>query len=154
MKDIIYDFLKNERGLLITNKGVGKTQALMHILFNNPKAILLVSSEAAKQDFIGWYTNYEANLNPYPYIPRFNNLSTRILTIIDKKTDLENLYIDEYFYCNLIGVTNFKAAVTSMKFPVKIKKIKQFYNPANINASKYSLGYYQFQLTHGLFLDE
>ena len=103
-------------GLVVADRGTGKTRALSEILVEDPDAVVVVHNTAQKQQledylFIKGYEMREAN-------------DKIILSLIAEKylmgKNNKNIYVDEYALNSYKGP--FKAAVTSFPFAVKVIK--------------------------------
>jgi len=123
----IKKFLRKHGGLLITNRQVGKTQALIELLHEDEDAYIVTFN----------YSNMRNLKNRY--MMNFKDgKEERIIAhdFLKKNFDLNKAYIDEYFFQKTL-YPNFKGAVSTMKFPVKIKK---FDNGINDEEMRITLG--------------
>ena len=107
-------------GLVVADRGVGKTRALAEILLEQGNAVIIVPTEQQKRryyDFIndrfpGVYTKLDLRDT---IIIDSSNTEARLQGLFNKE-----VYIDEYYLCKYRGP--FKAAVTSFPFEVKVIK--------------------------------
>lgn len=123
-------FEKYPGGLLITNRRAGKTSALLEILHEDKNACLLTFNQSSANLLINRYKQL------YPREPNslyVEDVSKRIFSDVDTVNRAmictSSLYIDEYFMCKNVGsLEYFGGAVSTMKFPIRIKKLRTFEN--------------------------
>lgn len=96
-------------GLVIANRGSGKTEAILEILMEDSNAIAIVHTSYAKDRF------FQLLNSKYPGVYSKNELNKKIISSYNAEEKLKGLhrdvYVDEYFLCNYKGP--FKAAVSS-----------------------------------------
>ena len=123
----IYKEIKNDLlqtgGLIITQRQVGKSLALISIIIDNPNAIIVTFNKKNKENLMHLYANnflthyekYHDSINDRIYS---SNSTSFDIKELNEKYDV---YIDEYyFHRNLFK--EFKGAVSTMDFPVRIIK--------------------------------
>lgn len=124
--------LKTYGGLLITNRAVGKTHALLQLLNENPKSNLITYSAQYKRNLQNMYKSmYSDGREQFIYSQHDEAGSF--------KTD--NSYIDEYFMHTKF-YKKFLGAVATMPFAIRVKKYK---NNANETELKSILSEEQFR---------
>ena len=119
-KSVIKNHLKKYGGLYITNRQIGKTEAILELFHEHHESYLLVPSRKSCNNIIKKYKD------------KYNDgRENKIITIEDIKSDvektIENSYIDDYFNHNIL-YKKFKGAVGTMIFPIKITKFSQDFN--------------------------
>lgn len=104
-------------GLVIADRGTGKTQALFEILLERSNVAIVVPTEQQQQRY------NDLIQEKFPNVYSKAELSNVI--ILDSPNTEQKLkglhrdiYVDEYFLCRYRGP--FKAAVTSFPFPVTV----------------------------------
>jgi len=140
----IKDWLRENRsGLLITNRQVGKSQALIELLVEESNSYLLAFSQASARNYfnkiVNLYNKYCSSLidyDPEGFKEFKKDVKERIVhmgrnypitalsgrPVMPTKSFWNNLYIDEYYF-NKCNSEKFKGAVSTMKFPMEIKKL-------------------------------
>lgn len=126
--------LKKHGGLIITNRQVGKSFALLELLHENKKSYLLAFNRRSMKSLIRIYRK------------NFDDDGWKRIRDDRNKVDMENTYIDEYFF-HKIYYTKFLGAVSTMRFPVIIKKYKI---DAVINKHAHDLTKLQYNCEHTL----
>lgn len=108
----IKKFLKNNNNaLLITNRQSGKTRALLELLNEDESCYILTFSYDSKEEII---QQYKKMFKDCGYFRIFHYAE------VDKKK-IKDCYIDEYFF-HPVFYNSFRGVISSMRFPVKIKK--------------------------------
>jgi hypothetical protein len=104
-------------GLVVAERGTGKTRALFEILIEEDNVAIIVPNESQRRRYIEFLKDRFPN--------GCSSLDLRNCIILDTPSNEhrlmgldKNVYIDEYFLCSYRGP--FKAAVTSFPFPVKV----------------------------------
>lgn len=101
--EIIKDHLEKQVGLLITNRQVGKSTALAHILFENKNDIVLVRDMNKRESFIALYRKLFGVISDEAYIDISKRAICNLDSIIGKETkEGTRVWIDEYFLFNSI----------------------------------------------------
>lgn len=114
-------------GIVFAPRRYGKTRALIEILHENPKAIVVTcTSEMKRLIDIAYYGKYGVK----PIMTQRNVVASRIIERVltaekaDRYSIVNNpefdVYVDEWYWANYRG--HFKAAVTSV--PVRVDIIK------------------------------
>jgi len=101
-------------GLVVAERGTGKTSALMEILMEGPAAVIIVPSNNYR------YVYIELINEKYPGVFSKREICDFIILGDEAETRLKGLrrkvYVDEWCMCNYRGP--FEAAVTSLPFPI------------------------------------
>jgi len=110
----IKDFLRNHGGLIVTNRQIGKSEALIELLHED------------KESYIIAFKNQNAMDLKRRYVKKYKDGKERHGIVTQQEANphqVKNGYIDEYFFHDTY-YKEFKGAVSTMRFPVKIKKFK------------------------------
>ncbi|HII88550.1 TPA: hypothetical protein HA253_03075 [Candidatus Woesearchaeota archaeon] len=109
---LIKQHLRKHGGLYITNRQVGKTQALLELLHEDQHSYIL-----------SYDTNSTRNLKRR-YAELYSDGKENCIMCSENviNEDMENTYIDEYFFHDVL-YKEFKGAVSTMNFPVVINKL-------------------------------
>lgn len=130
-------------GLIITQRQVGKTQALLHILNRNKNAVIITFDNKSRNFLI---QKYQKMFTPTVEIK--NRIFSQFDNIELIKNPEKNLYIDDYFF-HKSPPKVFAGAVSTMLFPVQIKKLK-----SHNTKMKNILTDSEYELEYGLFIKE
>jgi hypothetical protein len=110
----IKHFLKKYGGLMITNRQVGKSQALIELLHENEESYIITF-------------NYNSAMElKRKYVKAYKDGRERHGIVIQNQATIHNVkngYIDEYFFHDIF-YKQFKGAVSTMAFPIEVKKFK------------------------------
>ena len=114
-------------GLVFASRRYGKTLALIEIMYENPRAVV-VTCNANMKELID--TSYFEKYGTKPVVVQRNSFSSRTIERVltaeraDRYSITNNpdfdVYVDEWFWANYRG--HFKAAVTSAPMRVDIIK--------------------------------
>jgi len=107
-------------GLVVANRGSGKTKALSEILLEDKDAIVIVLNEAQSRTIRDYLL--EKGLSRETVKNKVVSALYAEKYLIGQKTD-KNIYVDEWSQNSYKG--HFKAAVTSFNFSVKVIKDDQ-----------------------------
>ena len=115
-KAAIKSLLKQGK-LVVSNRATGKTAALVEIFHEDPRAVIVLPTEAGKQHFA---RSYAAAYGKQPDRTRLlmgtQTLNGRHPDVLDPIRN--NVYVDEYYINEYKGP--FYAAVTSFPIPVVV----------------------------------
>ncbi len=109
----IKKFIRKNGGLYITNRQVGKTQALIELLHEDDDSYIVTFNYSMMKHL---RNRYMMNFKDGKEKRIFCQHST-------DKNDMKKTYIDEYFFHDTLH-KNFKGAVSTMSFPMIIKRLK------------------------------
>ena len=103
--------LKMYGGLIITNRQVGKTEALLELLHEEKDSFLITFNCDQRENLKRRYKKkYNDRREDFIYAQHSHF-----------KQSIKNAYIDEYFFHNTWH-KKFRGAVSTMSFPIRIKK--------------------------------
>jgi hypothetical protein len=133
----IKEWLLRWGGLYITNRQVGKTLALLEILHEDPRATVLTcnidQAECMRKIYNKRFYSYSfsggcgKSYREEPGIDQRIMASWKFSTISKSSIKNKNIYIDEYFFHDPKNLPKeFAGAVSSMQFPVKIKRFDRY----------------------------
>jgi len=129
-------FLRKHGGLLITNRQIGKTRALLELLHEDEDSFIIAFNDTNAQHMRIQYRRLFKDQKEDRIVSQ-NNATLH---------EVRYGYIDEYFFHN-IRYKEFMGAVSTMSFPIKIRKFK---NSLTENSFKGILTEEQFNMEHSL----
>lgn len=123
-------FINKYGGLYICDRQVGKSEALLELLHENDNCYILVCTVFIKKHMKERYKKM------------FNDKKENNIICSDEALDeqIENSYIDEYFFHNKL-YNKFKGAVSTMRFPIIVDRFVNRENKNNLSEISYRKEY-------------
>jgi hypothetical protein len=115
-KDAIKALLK-QGNLVVSGRGTGKTQAMIELLHEDEKSVIIVLNETSRKNFLESYHRRYGDLpDKDRVLVGTRELAGRYPELLDYYR--YNVYVDEYYVNDYTG--SFYAAATSFPVPVVV----------------------------------